>query len=261
MTVGVEQDDARLPRFQQLQYAFTRHIRDPEHEPAPEAVGDQAMAVYRRLVYNNVESYMAQAYPVLRSFYPVAQWHALVRDFFVRHKCRSAQFYRAAEEFLAFLRDERGAHPDDPPFMLELAHYEWLELMLYIVDVAVDLDSVDRHGDLLARVPVLSPLVHNVTYRYPVHELDANDPPTEPPETPTHLVVYRDLADATRFVSVNLVTARLLERLAELPGLTGYTHLQAIATEMAHPDPEAVITGGAQTLADLRTRDIVLGVR
>lgn len=69
-----------------------------------------------------------------------------MRDFFVRHKCHSAQFYRAAEEFLAFPQDERGTHPDDPPFMLELAHYEWL---------------------------------------------DPDNPLAAPPETPTHLVVYR----------------------------------------------------------------------
>lgn len=252
---------ATLPYFKRLQYAFTSHIRDPEHRPAPDEVDTERMAVYRRLVYSNVEGYLARAYSVLRRFYSDDAWHALVRDFFVRHKAQTAQFYRAAEEFLDFLCNERGEHPDDPPFMRELAHYEWLELILYILDVEADLTGVDGGGDLIEGVPVLSPLVRNVAYQYPVHELDPENPPGEPPETPTHLVVYRDLSDETRFLKINVVTARLLERLQEAPDATGRMHLEAIAAEMQHPNPETVVAGGAETLADLRERDILLGVR
>lgn len=250
-----------LPHFQRLQYAFTRHLRDPEHEPAPDEVDSRRMAVYRRLVYNNVEGYLARAYPVLRRCYDDTRWHALVRAFFVRHRAHTAQFYRAAEEFLDFLLNEWDLQPGDPPFLRELAHYEWLELALYILDQEADLSGVDRDGDPVAGVPVLSPLARLTSYRYAVHALDPADPPAQPPAEPTHLVVYRDLADETRFLKLNAVTARLLQRLEEAPEATGRAHLEAIAAELGHPDPQTVIAGGAEILADLRRRDILLGTR
>lgn len=250
-----------LPHFKRLQYAFAGNIRDPDHHPPPAGVNAERMAVYRRLVYSNVEGYLETAYPVLRGFYSDAAWHELVRAFFVRHRAHSAQFHRAAEEFLDFVLNERGEHPDDPPFLRELAHYEWLELSLYILDVEADLSAVDTSGEPLDGVPVLSPLVRSVVYDYPVHELDPADPPAAPPEAQTYLVVYRDLDDDTHFLRTNAVTARLLERLKAVPDDTGRRHLEAIAEEMQHPDPEAVLDGGAEILADLLHRDVLLGVR
>lgn len=249
------------PEFKRLQYAFTGHLRDPENQPAPPEVDSERMGIYRRLVYGNIEAYISRAYSGLRAYYSDDDWQALVRDFFVKHRSHSAQFYRAAEEFLAFLMHERGEHPEDPPFMCELAHYEWLELVTYILDAEADLTAIDTNGDLLTGSPVVSPLVQRAAYQYPVDALDKDNPPTEPPETPTHLLVYRDLQDETQFFKLNAITAHLLERLQQSPELTGQAHLEAIANDMQHPQPEVVINGGAQILADLKARDVILGTR
>ena len=52
--------------FQDKQYAFAAHIRDPEHRPAPEGIEDRRMAIYRELFFNNIRSLLARNYPVLR---------------------------------------------------------------------------------------------------------------------------------------------------------------------------------------------------
>lgn len=254
--------DAR-PAFQRLQYQFTGNIRDPDHRAPPADLDAKRMALYRRLVYNNLEGYLHRAFPVLRACYTDAAWHALVRDFFVRHQCRARQFYLAAEEFLRYLQDTRGVTDADPPFLLELAHYEWLELMLYVLDETADLHGIDRNGDLLAGVPVVSPLAYNLAYRYPVHAIDPKDPPAEAPAEATHLVVYRDLGaeEEVHFLKVNAVTAALLARLQQAGDASGREQLEAIAAELGHADAGAVVTAGEQILADLAARDIVLGVR
>ncbi len=251
-----------LPRFQQLQYGFTASIRDPDRQPAPAEVDPRRMAVYQRLVYNNVEAYLARAFATVRSFYDDAGWHAMVRDFFVRHRCRRPQFFQVAEEFLQYFQEQRGTRAGDPPFLLELAHLAWLEMMLYVVDETPDLTGVDRGGDLLDGAPVLSPLAQPLVYRYPVHEIRPGIPPEEPAAS-THLIAYRELtgAEKVRFLRINAVTARLLALIEEHPTRSGSDQLRAIAREMGHADPDVVLSGGLQTLTDLHDRDIVLGVR
>ena len=53
--------------FQKLQYAFAAHIRDPEHRAAPAGIEDRRMGIYRELFYNNIEDFLATAFPVIRA--------------------------------------------------------------------------------------------------------------------------------------------------------------------------------------------------
>ncbi|WP_173586115.1 DNA-binding domain-containing protein, partial [Methylogaea oryzae] len=121
-----------MPSLIQTQQRFSAYIRDPESNPAPDDVAPRRMAMYRELFYNNVESFLSGNFPVLRSLYGDGAWHALAQDFFARHRCRTPYFYAIPEEFLAFLRDERDRQHDDPPFLQELAHYEWAEMAVAI---------------------------------------------------------------------------------------------------------------------------------
>lgn len=254
-------DPGRRPRFQEIQYAFAAHLRDPERHPPPPGIEDRRLAVYRDLFFNNVANYLAKAFPVLRRIYAHVDWQAMVRDFYARHVSHGPQFYQIAGEFLRYLDEERGERPEDPPFLRELAHYEWVELKLAILDADPDDIDADRDGDPLAGAPVLSPLAWPLAYRYPVHTLGPENQPGEPPQEPTHLVVYRDRADAVRFLKINAVTARLLALIQTDPERPGRAHLETIAEELGHPNPDTVIEGGRKILADLTERDILLGTR
>lgn len=250
------------PDFQKLQYAFAAHLRDPSRHPPPNGIEDRRLSIYRDLFFNNVANYLTKAFPVLRRIYADADWDAMVRDYFARHVSHSPQFYQIAEEFLRYLDKERGERPEDPPFLRELAHYEWVELRLAILDIDPDADpAIRRDGDPMTEPPVLSPLAWPLTYRYPVHLLGPEHRPDQPPEEPTHLVVYRNRADDVRFLKVNAVTARLLALIQTEPERTGREHLETIAAELKHPDPNVVIEGGRKILADLAARDILLGTR
>lgn len=219
------------------------------------------MRVYRDLFYKNVEGFVASGFPVLRKLYDDAAWHRLVRDYFARHRSHTPFFHGIAGEFLHYLQDERGEHPEDPPFLLELAHYEWVELALGISEEEIDFNGVAPGGDLLGGVPVPSPLAWNLAYQYPVHRISPDFRPNEPPAEPTHIVVYRDRQDRVGFLEINAVTARLLQLIEEKPGCTGREQLQAIAEELQHSKPEVVIEGGREMLDGLRRRDIILGTR
>ncbi len=253
--------NARRPEFIGRQLEFTAHVRDPKRHPCPADVEERRMAVYRELLYNNVEGFVSGAFPVLRSLMDDGQWHALVRDFFARHRCTSPLFLEIPREFLDYLREQRAPEPGDPPFLDELAHYEWVELALSVLDAKLDEHAVDPEGDLLAGSPVLSPAAWCLRYAYPVHRIGPGYRPDGPGKAPTHLLVYRGGDEEVHFMEVNAVTARLLELLGGEPAPGGRRALERIARELRHAEPQAVIDAGRAVLEDLRARGVVLGAR
>ncbi len=253
--------EAARPRFQELQYGFAAHIRDPQRAPAPAGIEERRLQIYRDLFYNTVEGCLVSGFPVLHKLSPDAVWHARVRDFYARHVCHAPQFHRVPEEFLSYLENERGAHPDDPPFLRELAHYEWVELELSISTLQLSPHLAEPNGDWLEQAPYVSPLAWTLSYDFPVHRIDPDFQPQEPGEQPTYLIVNRDRQDRVRFLEINAVTARLMELMHAEPEANGRALLTRIAEELQHPQPDAVIAGGAEIFASLRERDIVLGTR
>lgn len=252
-------NNAELPRFQQIQYAFAAHIRDPQTNPRPADIEARRMKIYNELFYNNVEDFMASTYPVLRSILADNKWNELLRVYFATHLAGTPLFHEMPREFLKYLEQERAATEDDYPFLLELAHYEWVELALSVSDQQVDLTAIDAQGDLLEGIPVLSPLAWPLSYHFPVHKISSEYLPTTAPEQPTYLVVYRDSEDAVRFLEMNPVTAHLVQLITENSHRNGRQLLETIAEQLQHPDPELVIQSGSQILEDLRARDIILG--
>lgn len=246
--------------FRATQYAFAGHIRDPEHRPAPGDVEDRRMGIYRELFFNNVSGFLADTLPVLHELLPAEHWQAMMRDFLVRHRCHSPYFLDMPREFLTYLEHTRGSHAEDPPFLYELAHYEWAELALSVSEEEVPpLDTLTAAE--LTEVPLrLSPLAWPFNYRFPVHQISTDYRPEVPPVEPTYLLLYRDPEDEVRFLELNAVSARLLALLlehADDPDYTARGALEQITAELGHPDPGVVLAGGREILADWQHRQIL----
>ena len=246
-------------QFKAVQYAFTAHIRDPENVAAPEGIEDRRINIYRSLFYNNIEGFVSSSFPVLRSLYSDDDWHAMVRSFFSKHECHTPYFLEIAQEFIDYLQNEHEIRDCDFPFMLELAHYEWVELAIEIDETENDLTDIEPDGDLLAGHPQVSALAWPLSYQFDVHTIAEDNIPEQANPQGCHLIVYRDLDDEVHFMEVNAVTARLLFLLNEDTSMTGQAALEQIADELQHPSPQAVIDGGMQTLRELKERNIVLG--
>lgn len=200
------------------QKAFAAHLRDPESAPAPADVEPRRMAVYRDLFINNLVDLLGGAFPVLRRILGNGGWHALVREFYARHHAHTPYFLELPREFLEWLQ-ARDAGAGDPPFMAELAHYEWVELAL-----AISEEEAPPPGalatDPLETPLAVSPLAWPLAYRWPVHRIGPDHRPDQPPAQPTFLVVYRDGGDRVQFLEIGAETARLLDALERSAGLT-----------------------------------------
>lgn len=248
-------------RLAELQTSFAAHIRNPNAVPAPSGVEDRRMQIYRDLFFNNISRLLASNFPVLRTLFDNDGWSKLVREFYVEHRALTPLFPELPREFLRYVEEKRQQRPGDPPFLLELAHYEWVELALSLDQCELDSIAVDRHGDLLSGIPVLSPLAWPLSYRYPVHRIGPDHRPDEPPSEATHLLVYRNRADRVRFMQLNDVTRLLLALMQEQPSLTGARLLEQTAEGIGHLEPSAVVHSGKRLMQDLLDRDVLLGTR
>lgn len=250
-----------LQQTHALQTQLTEHIRDPDRAPPPPGIEDRRLKIYRDLFYNNVEGFMRRGFPITRKLFNDQNWHAMVRDFMRRHRCATPYFPEITQEFVQYLQAERTVTPNEPPFLLELAHYEWVEIALDLADIELGEIEVDRSGDLLRECPIVSPLVMSLAYHYPVHLIGSDYQPDQPRPEPTYLIVYRNRDDAVKFMEGNAITARLLALLqqTDAPALTGEQALRTLAEEMQQLELEQLLASGQITLDKLRRLDIILG--
>src|SRR5690606_5731462 len=124
----------RCPRMAEVpvvlreqQFALSRHLRDPQTAPAPAGIEERRLAVYRDLLYNNLQSLLAGNFPVIRATLPDPDWHALVRAFYAGHRCQTPLFTEIGREFVRWLVARESDTPALPPWLAELAHYERVE--------------------------------------------------------------------------------------------------------------------------------------
>ena len=247
--------------FKKVQYDFTAHLRDPDHATAPQDVEDRRMEIYRGLFYRNIKSFIDNAYPVTHKMYSEDNWHKMVRDFFNTHQSKSPYFKDISKEFLTYLQEEREPQPEDPIFLNELAHYEWVEIYLTFSDTEIDSTGINPTGDLLKEIPVLSPLAELHTYNFPVHKIKPSFQPEQANDQPTFLLVYRDKQDKVGFMELNPITAMLVGLIDSHEDKPGQQLLDMIVESVEHLDARVVNKGGEQTLKQLRAKDIILGTK
>lgn len=245
------------------QDALAAHIRDPERVPPPPGIEERRLKIYRELFFNNVENMLAGNFPVLRRIYGDDGWPTLIRAFYRDHDCQTPLFTELAREFLRYLqvRAEDDAGSDDPPWLQELAHYEWVELALQICEARNDDIPHDPDGDLLDGRPLVSPLAWPLAYVWPVHRIGPDYRPDTPPAAPTLLMLRREADGTVSFHALTPLSFRLLQRLDAEPELSGLDQLRALAAEAGAADAEAFAREGAAMLAHMRAEGTILGTR
>jgi len=247
------------PTFKHLQLAFAAHMRDPDRHPAPEGIEPRRVRVYRGLIYNNVRSFMHKGFPVLLQVLGTAVMDRLVQDWLAEHRATTPLFPRMPGEFVTWLLGRPDLPEGCPPWLVELAHYEWMELALQLDEADPACMSVDPEGDLLAGYPVLSPLAWPLAYIWPVHRIGPDFRP-DVPSAPTTLIIHRSALGAVAFMETTVVTHRLLQLMKDAIDSTGRQLVSMIAGEIGRDEAE-LVEPGRMALQQLKDAGIVLGTR
>jgi len=235
--------------FQQYQYDFTAHIRDPKNNPKPGNVDEERMAVYREGVYNNIFESASICFPVCQETVGKKDWDATVRRFVATHHASSPIFREIPKELLQFLGNDDAT----PAYIKQLAHYEWVELD--IGGMLTEPPVLSEKADLLNETPVLTPAHMLLEYDYPVQKISAQFKPEE--TEGTHLLVFRNADFEVNFIELNPIVFVLLNLIKE--GFTGKQALTSLAEQMQHPEPNAIIEFGHGVLQDLMAQEAILG--
>jgi len=252
---NLETSDQESSDLRNAQLEMARYLRDPEREPAPRNIEPRRLKIYQDLVYNNIEGFISSGFPVLRSLYGLNDWTDLVRSFMQNHRCHSPYFLEISQEFLQFLLEDHTARDCDPPYMTELAHYEWVELALDVSVETLPAQRGEANEALPESIPSLSPLAWSLAYGYPVHRIGADDKNMSPQAT--YLVVYRTPEDTVKFMEINAPTARLLELVQQNHGSTVNELMQILASEMG-VELASIFEFGVSQIAEFVEQSIVM---
>lgn len=226
--------------LRQQQFTLSKHIRDPENNLPPPDIEDRRLAIYRDLFYNNIEGLLAGNFPVVREILDDETWHELIRAFYREHLSQTHLFPEVPREFIRFLETRAEQGEQDPFWLMELAHYEWVELALDLAENdEVENANVIADENILDTAFSLSSLAWPLGYQWPVHRLSPGYLPDEAPDSPTFLLVRRDRDYKVHFEEISALIFRLLQLISDAPELTAREQLVALAAEANAENPES----------------------
>lgn len=217
--------------FTTLQNRFANALREGKNDSLFSGIEERRMAVYQSLFFNNIHGLLSKAFPVVRKILGEDAWKQTVREFYSSHRCQTPLFPRVGGEFVSWLASIKPQELPYP-FIAELAHYEYMEVLVDTADCLVSRQRyADDIGSLLEKpgqVLKTNPSATLLQYHYPVHKLSPDFLPEQALDTPVNLLVYRRHDHRTCFMQLNMANAVVLSKLESNPA-----SFQALCDELS----------------------------
>ena len=245
------------PSLFQQQNTLGLYLRDPDHCVPPAGMDVTRAQVYRDLIFANLSSLLSGTFPVLIKILGDEHWRSLVRIFLRDYRAHTPKFGEIAKEFVEFLASEPQALSEGawPPFMVELAHYEWVEMALQQSEA--DPLPLSDAGLLLDRPLQVAPLAWPLAYAWPVQSVGPDYQPQTAPAQPTLLLVRRAEDWSVKFSALSPLAWRLLQRIEEFPQLDGREQLEGLALEAGMAGAPEFMESGAGLLRQMHEEGVV----
>ena len=141
--------------------------------------------------------------------------------------------------------------------MLELAHYEWVELAVSIEVAEGPLNALNEKLDW-QKVYQLSPVAWPLAYEWPVHRLKPKETVNKP-EWTTTLLVYRDDEDIVQFMELSPVLYELLNLLIDNEENSAEVVLSSLAESLGQ-SVESMQDFAESILQEMLDKNIILEV-
>jgi hypothetical protein len=243
-----------------IQRQFAGHIRDPEGVAPLAGLEARRLAIYRRLVFNNVSRLMASNFPVIKRLCTGQDWNELIAEFVRVHRAETPLFPQIAHEMVRYLQrlHEAGCLP--LPFLAELAHWEALETGVRLHPADLGVIAPGREVDPVRARPILNPTLSMAMYAWPVHLIGPRYQPSSPAAEPIILLACRKRDETLAFQKLNVLSACLIETMQARPAAGVIAHLEAIAERLAPNDSELIIGQGLLLIQRLLEAEVVLSL-
>ncbi|MCP4474152.1 MAG: hypothetical protein GY821_06205 [Gammaproteobacteria bacterium] len=240
--------------FQKRQLAFSQRIRHGAAAAYPENIPPQRMQVYQDNFFAGIDEILSNCFPIVNTILVPSLWRTLVADFYANHPLETPLFSEIPATFLSYLV-QTADKSTTPAFLIELAHYEWMELVIEYrqgTATAATVETVDFDSSLLTT----SELAEVVAYHFPVHQICKDFMPILPGPSPTYLCIYRNADDEVKFIELNVASTRLLQQLKQQRQSSAEV-MTAIAKETQQPNINAFIEENRKILNELLSIGVI----
>jgi len=147
------------------------------------------LLLYRDLAHTALEDPLPDCFPITHALLEGAgQWEACMEAFLASRAIQSPYYRDVNPSFVAWLATN-GWGQERWPFLLQLAHFEYIEVEILRWPDDPPLDELQATPTLDSRV-VFAGATRNLAYAWHVHEATKNDP--EPEAGEAFLLGYRD---------------------------------------------------------------------
>ncbi|RUO73481.1 DNA-binding domain-containing protein [Idiomarina ramblicola] len=245
--------------FKKIQARFVEQLKDPQKiadETWLKDIEPRRLAVYQRLLRNNIFRFIDSAFPVLSKLSDANQWSETKERFFRNFSSDSPYFTGIAKNFVDYLQSNEELQV----FAAELAHYEWAELSVEqklwpesYVCLTEELSQEHTIG--------LNPTALVASYQYPVDEISEQFQPCEPLSEPRFLVVFRDSGGKVRFIRINAMTYLLVTELQSQQGIQFKAFLERLPELLPQWPAEQLQQGAMQTINQFAKQQLILTVK
>lgn len=241
--------------------AFLRARGVPEDDIAAMGESIPRLAVYRRLVRNNLEGVTYRLLPRSRArlneLVP-GRFDAEFTQFLESVGARTHYLRDVPAEFLAWAQPRWSTDSQIPRWVLDLARHE---LTAFVVGAAPQLSEPPNLVDLeLERGVAFVSTARLDAHAYAVHQLPGDEADrTLPTERAVFLLAYRDAEHAVRWLEVPGWAHAVLERLLAGDGLQAA--IRDGYAQVGIPVDDGALASVASLLADLGERGVLLGAR
>ncbi|KTD48166.1 hypothetical protein Lqui_2082 [Legionella quinlivanii] len=228
-----------------LQTTFTSSLRQSE-----QLADTSRINLYHNLVFSSFNDLIKPCFPVLKSILSVSLWEELIRDFIQKHPVSTPLFYQIPGEFVRFLQESANLSRH-PPFLADLAHYEWMELVIEL--------AVEEQIPVIKVPPLRSVFRFSSTaamrhYHYPVEQISQNYLPQQPEDS--FLIIWRDANDKVEFMKISAFVYHLLNHMTE-----SKTSASSTLDLENHPQREELTPLCERLLNDLIDKNILFPAR
>jgi len=234
--------------LKQQQQAFSELLRSEKSDAALSHIEERRLKVYQELFFNNIESLLANGFPVIRKILGETEWKILIKAFWKTHRCQTPYFPQIGTEFVRWL--QQYSLPEALPFLRELAHYELMEVVVDTADISLPglqggVDDLRPETTL-----VLNPVSVILHYDYPVQRISLGFQPQEAGADKTRLLVYRNHQHQVKFMALSAATVILLDLLKTRP--RSFLELAKITEQSLN-----AAAGSLQGLVEQQVRDFI----
>lgn len=237
-----------LKDFQREYAAF---LREPSSKDRPKDIPSRQSLVYEELLFNNIKGFIDNCFPVAKSLFSGDQWQNLARQFYSEWPSHTPYFHKIPKQFVDYLNSESTELPASMPWLAELCHYEWMELHVDTLNVAL---PQERPILNLNNKLTINPTLQLLQYVWPVHTISQSHQPEKPEHT--FILVFRNTNDRVKFININAVTALLIDVAQQTDSIN--EAMKFVAEKIGKAADEKFTSFGLDILQSLAGQEAIL---